>query len=239
VDPARSFVTTHWSAVLQAAHESTPAAREALEHLCKAYWYPLYVHVRRVGWSPADAQDLTQEFFARLIERRSLRLADPDRGRFRSFLLTALKHFLADEWDRLRAQKRGGDREFLSWDGLAAEERYQLEPQDPGSPERAYERRWAGMVLANALSRLEREYQRTGRLTEFNELKGFVWGAGAQGGYADVGARLGATEGAIKVAVHRLRTRFREALRHEVLQTVSSADEVDAELTHLRSLLSD
>lgn len=233
-----AFNTTHWSVVLSAGGESTPQAQAALERLCKAYRYPLYVHVRRLGWGPEDAEDLTQQFLARFIERKFLQRADPERGKFRSFLLTSLKHFLADEWDRLHAQKRGGGQAVLSWDGVDPEERYRLEPAEPLTPDRAYEKRWAATLLDGVLRQLRSEYESARRLNEFDLLKNFVWGDGLSGTYADVAAQLNTQENAIKQAVHRLRNRFREQLRLQVLQTVSSPEEVDEELRHLRSLLS-
>ena len=225
--------------MLQAGREFSPDAQAALNSLCKDYWYPLYVHVRRAGWGAEDAKDLTQQFLARFIERKYLQLADRERGRFRSFLLTSLKNFLADEWDRLRTQKRGGGQQAISWDGVDPEERYRLEPAEPSTPDRIYEKRWAGILLDSVLRQLRSEYEPIGRASEFDQLKNFVWGDGHAGPYAEAATRLGMQENALKVAVHRLRKRFREQLRLEVLRTVSSPDEVDAELRHLRALLSD
>jgi len=237
VRPAQ-FDTTHWSTVLAAGREFSPQAQEALERLCKAYWYPLYVHVRRLGWGPEDAQDLTQQFFARFLERKYLERADPERGRFRSFLLTSLKHFLTDEWEKLRTQKRGGGKQAISWDGIDPEERYRHEPAKDLTPDRIYEKRWAGILLDGVLNQLRVEYEIAGRMAEFDQLRNFVWGDGHTGTYGEVAARMKVEENAVKVAVHRLRKRFREQLRLEVLKTVSSPEEVDAELRHLRSLLS-
>ena len=232
------FATTHWSVVLQAGGEFSPEAQEALEKLCRGYWYPLYVHVRRLGWGPEDAQDLTQQFFARLLERKYLRLADPERGRFRSFLLTSLKHFLADEWEKLRTQKRGGGQPVISWEGFDPEERYRHEPAENLTPDRIYEKRWAGILLDSVLAQLRAEYEKAGRVGEFDQLKACVWGDGHAGSYAEVAARMKVEEGAVKVAVHRLRKRFREQLRLEVLKTVSSPEEVDDEMRYLRAVLS-
>ena len=232
------FVTTHWSVVLQAGDAFSPEVQEALEQLCRDYWYPLYVHARRLGWGTEDAQDLTQQFFARFLERKYLQLADPERGRFRSFLLTSLKHFLRDEWEKLRTQKRGGGQRAISWDGFDPEERYRHEPVENLTPDRVYEKRWAGILLDGVLKRLRAEYEQAGRVAEFDELKSCVWGDGHAGSYAEVAARMKVEEGAVKVAVHRLRKRFREQLRLEVLKTVSSPEEVDAELRYLRSVLS-
>ncbi|HXI72619.1 MAG TPA: sigma-70 family RNA polymerase sigma factor [Verrucomicrobiae bacterium] len=232
------FDTTHWSLVLQAGENDSPQATEALATLCRAYWYPLYIHVRRLGWGPEDAQDLTQQFFARFLERKYLERADPERGRFRSFLLTSLKHFLADEWEKLRTQKRGGGQRIISWDDYDPEERYRHEPAENLTPDRIYEKRWAGILLENVLNQLGVEYAQAGCDAEFAQFKSFVWGDGNPGTYAEVAARLKVEENALKVAVHRLRNRFREQLRLEVLKTVSSPEELDAELRHLRSLLS-
>lgn len=235
---AAVFGTTHWSVVLQAGGKTSSVAQAALEKLCHAYWYPLYIHVRRLGWGAEESKDLTQQFFARFLERKYLQLADPERGRFRSFLLTSLKHFLADEWDKSRAQKRGGGQKVISWDGLDPEERYRNEPAEKLSPDRIYEKRWAGILLESVLSQLQVEYTKAGRDAEFAQLKSFVWGDESSGTYTEVAAKLRMEEGALKVAVHRLRKRFREQLRHEVARTVSSPEEVDAELRHLRALLS-
>lgn len=232
------FNTTHWSVVLQAGGEFSPEAQEALNRLCRSYWYPLYVHVRRRGWGEEDAKDLTQQFLARFLERKYLERADPERGRFRSFLLASLKHFLADEWEKLRAQKRGGGQRTISWDDADPEERYRLEPTENLTPDRIYEKRWAGTLLDGALNQLREEYEKAGRAAEFDELKSCVWGDGHTGTYAEVAGRMKIEENAVKVAVHRLRKRFREQLRLEVLKTVSSPEEVDAELRHLRDLLS-
>jgi len=233
-----TFSTTHWSVVLQAGEEFSPDAQAALENLCRRYWYPLYVHVRRLGWSEEDSKDLTQQFFARLLERKNLRLADPDRGRFRSFLLTSLKRFLADEWDKLRTQKRGGGQPAMSWDDFDPEQRYRAEPADALTPDRIYEKRWAGVVLEGVLAQLQSEYQKAGRNADFEQLKSFVWGDGRTGSYAEVAQRLNMQENAVKVAVHRLRKRLRDQLRLEISRTVSIPEEVDAELRHLRELLS-
>jgi RNA polymerase sigma factor (sigma-70 family) len=238
VAPAgRQFLTTHWSVVLQASGAPTPEADAALNYLCRNYWYPLYAHVRRLGWGPDDAQDLTQQFFARLLEHKYFGLANPERGKFRSFLLTSLKHFLSDEWDKLKTQKRGGGR-LSSWESFDPEQRYLNEPKDLATPDRLYEKRWAGMMLESVLNQLRLEYVKAGREAEFEELKAFVWGEGNPGTYAEVASRMKIEENAAKVAVHRMRKRFRELLRQEVSRTVSSPDEVDVELHHLRSLLS-
>lgn len=231
------FDTTHWSVVLQAASQFTPQAQEALERLCQIYWYPLYVHVRRAGWREEDAKDLTQHFFSRFLERRYLQLADPERGRFRSFLLTSLKNFLANEWEKVRAQKRDRQR-TVSWDAFDPEARYQLEPTDSLSPDRLYEKRWVATLLENVLAQLRSEYEAAGRWLEFEKLKDHVWGAATGSSYAVIARELGIEENSVAVAVHRLRKRFREQLRSTVARTVESPAEVDAELRHLLTVMS-
>lgn len=235
---AGRFVTTHWSVVLAAGRKSSPQALEALGRLCQTYWYPVYAYLRREGCSPHDAQDLTQEFFARFIARDYLADVRPERGRFRSFLLAALKHFLANERDRLRARKRGGGRPLLPLDARDAETRFALEPADLASPDRLYERRWALTVLEGVLGRLKQEYAQAGKAHLFEALKGAL--AAGRGGlpYAEVARRLGSTEEAVKVAVHRLRKRYRELLRAEIAQTVAGPKEVEDEIRHLLAVLS-
>jgi RNA polymerase sigma-70 factor (ECF subfamily) len=235
----RWFTTTHWSVVVRAAENLSPESAEALAGLCRAYWYPLYVFVRRKGHSPQDAQDLTQEFFARLIEKNSVRAADRDKGRFRSFLLGALDHFLANEWRDARRLKRGGGRALFSLDDDTAEERYRLEPADQTTPERLYERRWALSLLEQSLARLEQECAAEGKRALFEAVKGLLAGERLPGGYADLARELQMSEGALTTAVHRLRRRYGELLRAQIAQTVSSPDEIGAELRHLFAALSD
>jgi RNA polymerase sigma-70 factor (ECF subfamily) len=232
-----SFATTHWSLVVAAGRRSSPASATALADLCQRYWYPLYVYVRRRVADLDEARDLTQEFFARLLERNTLALADPDRGRFRSFLLTALKHFLINEWEKNKAQKRGGGRRALTLDFDSKESQLQLEPAHTWTPERLYERHWALTLLDQVLARLRGEYQGAGKGELFDQLKGFLLGESATATHASAGQVLGMTEGAVKVAAHRLRKRYRELLRQEVAQTVADKSEVDDELRALfRSL---
>src|SRR5437762_432282 len=169
------FATTHWSVVLAAGHSSVPGAQEALETLCRAYWYPLYVYIRRQGQSPHDAQDLTQEFFARLLEKKYLRLADPDRGKFRAFLLKSLKHFLVNEWEKARTQKRGGGQSVVPLDAEIAESRYAAEPVQALTLDQVYEKRWAVTLIEAVLASLRESYAATGRLPVFETLKGFIW----------------------------------------------------------------
>lgn len=235
---AGQFLTTHWSVVLAAADTSSPQAPQALATLCQAYWYPLYAFVRRQGHSPHDAQDLTQAFFARLLEKGYLKDVDRQRGRFRSFLLASLKHFLANQWDRARALKRGGGQQVISLDERDAESRYALEPKDEQSADRLYERRWALLLLERVLGRLKQEFVSAGKAGLFEALKGVLSAGSGALPYAEVAARLGTSEAAVKVAVHRLRRRYRELLRAEIAQTVASPAEVEDEIRYLFAVLS-
>lgn len=236
LERSAAFVTTRWSAIMMAQADSSPPAREALETLCRHYWHPLYGYVRRLGHSPPDAQDLTQEFFLRLLEREFLKNADPAKGRFRSFLLVALKRFLANEWRRARAQKRGGERAHFSFDTESAESRYQLESPHI-APEVSYDRGWALALLNQSISRLRREFEGAGKLDEFERLKEFLTADRGAIPYSEI-ARAGQTnEGAIRVAIHRLRKRFRELFREEISRTVSSPAEIDDEVRYLISVL--
>lgn len=221
--------------VLQAGADSAGEAQTALANLCRTYWYPLYAYVRRQGHPIEDAQDLTQEFFARLLARQYLRLADPTRGKFRSFLLTSLKHFLINEWEKARAAKRGGAQPFpVAWDD--AENRYLAEPSRDLSPDQLFDKRWAVTIVERAQHRLREEYAAANKLPLFEQLVGHVWGEGTVG-YAESAARLNTTEGALRIAAHRMKERFRSLLREEVAQTAASAGEVDAELRYLVSVL--
>ena len=233
------FLTTHWSVVLAAKDKSSPESAAALEVLCRGYWYPLYAFVRRQGHSPSDAQDLTQEFFARLLAKEYLQAADREKGRFRTFLWVALRRFLANEWDRARRLKRGGGHTPLSLDTTAAEERYAAEGSDGVPPDRLYERRWARTLLEQALARLRAEYAAAGKTTEFERFKGVL--TAERGGipYTELATALNLGEGATRVAVHRLRKRFRELFRATVAETVGAPDEVDDELRHVVGLLSE
>ena len=235
--PRPAFATTHWSLVLSAGDQPSPQAADALEKLCRAYWLPIYAFVRRQGRSPHDAQDLTQEFFARLLEKKTLAVADPARGRFRSFLLASLKHFLANEWDKARAQKRGGGQRPIPIDAADAETKYGLEPADPATAENIYERRWALALLDQVLRRLRAEYVRDGREKLFEALKPTLTEPSRTVGYAAIAARLGASEGTVKSAVHRLRLRYRELLRAEIAHTVAGPDEVEDEIRNLFAAL--
>jgi RNA polymerase sigma-70 factor (ECF subfamily) len=234
---AGAFVTTRWSVVLTAGRSDTTRAQSALTTLCRSYWYPLYTYVRRRGYSSHDAQDLTQEFFARLLEHNWLARASRERGRFRTFLLSALSHFLANEWDKARAQKRGGAVEFLPLQLNAAETRYGAEPPDPVTPEQCYERRWALTLLDNVLLRLGAEYAEDQKGNLFGALKPCLVGERQAQPYSVLGSKLGMSEGAVKVAVHRLRQRYREILKDEIAQTVSVPEEVEEEMRYLMAVL--
>jgi RNA polymerase sigma-70 factor (ECF subfamily) len=227
-----SFLTTRWSLVVAAGRPGEPRARAALAELCEAYWRPVYAYVRRRGHASEDARDLTQAFFARLLERNAVQGADRDRGRFRGWLLGAVKHFLANEWDRAHALKRGGGVAPLSLDFETADQRLGLEPAHDLTPERAFEREWALAVLERAFQGLQEEWSARGRGELFAGLKDSLVG-GVSDGYRALGERLGLSEGAVKVAAHRLRRAFREALRAEIAETVEGEAELEAELAHL------
>jgi RNA polymerase sigma-70 factor (ECF subfamily) len=231
------FTTTHWSVVLAAGQQDAPQAGEALEKLCGTYWYPLYVYVRRRGYSVEDAQDLTQEFFARAMKKGSFGLANPARGKFRTFLLHSLQNFLANDWKSAHRLKRGGGTPCLSLDVADAERRYANEPAAMLTPERAYEKRWAMTLLEGVLANLQQEYDRAGNGRVFEELADLLWGKDASLSYARIGERLGMNEGAARGAMHRLRERFRERLRAEVAHTVTDFREVDDELRHLMAVV--
>ncbi len=231
------FATTHWSVVLTAQRSDSTRAHTALSHLCQTYWYPLYAYVRRQGQSAHDAQDLTQEFFARLLAKNYLAVADRERGRFRSFLLASLKHFLANEWKRARAAKRGGGHELISLNDEEAESRYALEPADNTTAEKIFERRWATTLLDQAIAKLRDEYVHAEKADLYAQLKDCLTVESRSVPYSALAVRLKMSEGAIKVAVHRLRARYREVLREEIAQTVSSVEDVEEELQHLFAAL--
>lgn len=232
------FGTTHWSVVLAAGDASSPEAQNALARLCQLYWYPLYCCVRRHGRSPEDSQDLTQAFFAKLIEKNQISLADRERGRFRTFLLRSLENFLRNQHAKSESQKRGGGREIVSWDAQLAEDRYQEEPSADLSPEDLFERRWASTLITETLARLRRELALSGRDELFDQLEPHLWGDDTSTPYAEIAAGLDMTVVAVKVTVHRLRSRFRALLRDEISQTVADPSEVEDEMRRLFQVLS-
>jgi RNA polymerase sigma-70 factor (ECF subfamily) len=227
------FATTHWSVVQAAGREFSPEAQAALERVCQSYWYPLYAYVRRTGRTPEDSQDLVQEFFAHFLERNYLRLADQNRGRFRTFLLTSLKHFLINDWRKATREKRGGRYQILSLDVEKTETRFRAEPVDGMSPEKLYDRRWATVLLDRVLDQLKTEFAAANRRPVFEELKSFLTGEGPESTYAEIGGRLGMTEGSLKVTVHRMRRRYRELLRKEISTTVDTPEAVEEEVREL------
>lgn len=227
------FVTTKWSLVLAAGAEASVESRDALETLCSLYWYPLYAYIRRGGCSPEEAEDLTQGFFAHLLDSGALETADPERGRFRSFLLTSAKHFVADERDKRHAKKRGEGLKVISLDVEHAEGRYRLEPVDGLTTEKLFDRQWAQALLELVLADLRGQYVQAGKERTFEQLKGFLSGNTARGSYGRASDGLGITEAAARVAVHRLRGRYRRLLREHIIQTVSAPEDVDDEIRRL------
>ena len=232
-----AFPPTHWSVVLAAGNAPSPEAREALERLCRAYWYPLYAFIRRQGCGVEEAKDLAQGFFQRLLARDFLKKASRDRGRFRSFLLTLLKHSLGDERDRQGALKRGGATVFVALDDEDAEVRFQTELAVEGTPERFFDRAWAQSVMRGAWHRLRAEQEADGKADMFSQLKPFLSRVARDGEYAELGQRLGANAHAIGMAVSRLRQRYRECVRTEIAHTVTTPVEVDEEMHYLLEVL--
>jgi RNA polymerase sigma-70 factor (ECF subfamily) len=235
---ASSLATTHWSVVLAAAHGQSPAAAAALEELCRGYWYPLYVFVRRQGHGPQDAEDLLQAFFTRFLEKDYLSEVDRSKGRFRSFLLAALKHFLANEWDKANARKRGGGAQFISLDSEDAASRYWEEPASELTPERLYEQRWACVLLERVMQRLKRDSAEAGKDQFFEALKPFLVGESRSVTYAQLALELGTSEAALKMKVQRLRQAYQRLLRDEIAQTVADPAEAEDEIRHLFSVVS-
>jgi DNA-directed RNA polymerase specialized sigma24 family protein len=231
------FRTTHWSVVLAARQEESTQAADALEKLCRIYWYPLYVYVRRRGYGHEDAQDLTQGFLLQLLERRSLERVDRGKGRFRSFLLAGLNYFLADQRDHDRAQKRGGGQPLLWFDAQGAEERYHREPVDERSPDTLFERRWALTLLDQVLARLETEFHEAGKANLFERLRLFLVGGQGETTYAQVAVELGMTGQAFKKAAQRLRHRYYALFRQEIAHTVADPAEVEDEMRHLCAVI--
>jgi RNA polymerase sigma factor (sigma-70 family) len=229
------FPTTRWTLVVAAGDPQRKDARSALVSLCENYWYPLYAYLRRRGYAPDQAQDLTQEFFMRVLEGRYLDRADPEKGRFRSFILTSLKFFVADEQDRQRAQKRGGGA-VVSFEFSSGEERYQREPGHYETPDRIFERRWALSMLERVMERLRDEFVQHGRPENFERMKVFLLGQ-SEAPYADLAREINTSEGALKVAIHRLRKRYRELFRQEIADTVADPAKVESELRYLAAVL--
>jgi RNA polymerase sigma factor (sigma-70 family) len=232
------FVPTHWSVVLAAKDRNSPQSQEALETLCRTYWYPLYVFARRQGHQPPDAQDLTQEFFVRLLQKDYLDAVERERGRFRTFLIMAFKRFLANEWDRNRAQKRGGGRTPLPLDPELIENRYQEEASVEMTADLAFDRHWAVTLLDQALARLRDEQCQQGKGAEFEILRRFLAVGKDPVGYGGVASQLGQSEAAVKMAVHRLRKRYRMVFREAIAQTVTTPADVEKEMRHLLEVLS-
>jgi len=232
------FATTRWSIVLAARDRHGPAGHQALESLCCAYWYPLYAYIRRQGHRPDDAADLTQEFFARLLEKDWLEDVSRTKGRFRTFLLVAMNHFLANERDKARAKKRGGGCRIVSLDVETAETRYRIEPADQTTPQQLFERQWALALLDQVMTRLQDQYTKDGKAGLFATLKSCLASRKGEVPYARMAEQLDSSEGAVRVAAHRLRQRYREVLRDQIAQTVSSPDEVEPEIQHLMRVLS-
>jgi RNA polymerase sigma-70 factor (ECF subfamily) len=230
---ARTFATTHWTVVVNAGHAPSAEATRAIAALCETYWYPVYAFVRRQGRNADDALDLTQGFFARLLEKRDLAGVDRERGRFRSWLVAAVKHFLSNERDRSRADKRGGGRPQVSIDAADAESRYQLEPSHELTAERVFERRWALTLLGQVLAALRGESAAEGKERLFDQLKECLGGRPGDGRYRLVADELGMGEGAVRMAAHRLRRRYRELLRQAIAQTVETPEQVDEEIAFL------
>jgi RNA polymerase sigma factor (sigma-70 family) len=234
---AGNFPVTHWSVVLTAGKPDSTRAQVALSQLCQTYWFPLYAHARRRGYNPHDAEDLTQEFFAQLLEREAFAAADPFRGRFRSFLLASMNNFLTTEWKKARAQKRDAAQEILSLDFSAAEGRYDLEPADNFTPDKAFDKQWALALLDTVLKELEADYLATGKKDLFSALRQTLAGSREAQAYGELAKSLAMSEGAVKVAVHRLRGRYRDLIRQQIANTVATPEEVAAEMRHLFAAL--
>lgn len=231
--PGDIFATTHWTVVLAAGQRHTPQSDGALEELCRTYWFPLYAYVRRRGYAKADAEDLVQAFFARLLEKNFLASLNSERGKFRAFLLVSLKHFLANEWDKAHAQKRGGGAALLLLDWQTADTKFQVAEQNELGPDKAFDREWALALLARVIERLQQECAAEGKGKLFEQLKVFLMAGKSESAQAEVARALGMEEGAVRVAVHRLRKRYRALLRDEIANTLSDAAMVDEEMRAL------
>jgi RNA polymerase sigma-70 factor (ECF subfamily) len=234
-----AFATTHWSMVLDAGNRSRPEYAPALEKLCRGYWYPIYACVRRQGHAVHAAQDLTQEFFSRLLESHGIDAVHPDKGRFRSFLIASLNHFLANEWKHARRQKRGGGKPHFSLEHESAEGRFQHEPADHFTPEKAFDRRWAETLLQHVLDRLRNEWELKDATRRFEDMKPFLLEGRGIARIADLATRLGVTEASLKWSVRKLRQRYREIFREEIAHTVSCPEAIDDEIRYLFLVLTD
>lgn len=233
----RLFATTHWSVVLQSGEAHPDRSTAALEQLCRTYWFPLFAFLRRKGYPEEDAKDLTQQFFARLLERKDFQTADARKGKFRTFLLASLTHFLSNERDRAQAAKRGGGKTILSWDSMPPEQFHRYEPATHLAPDKLFDQRWAMRLLEEAVLRLQLEMSEAGKASIFEQLKMLLTAEPRDGEYATVAERLGCTPQSIAVMVHRMRQRYRELVRSEVANTVSSPTEVEEEMRHLSAAL--
>jgi RNA polymerase sigma-70 factor (ECF subfamily) len=231
--PGDIFATTHWTVVLAAGKRSTPQSARALEELCRTYWFPLYAYVRRRGHTKEDAEDLTQAFFARFLKKNYLTGLSTERGRFRAFLLASLKHFLINEWDKARRQKRGGGVTLLSLGWQTADTQFQIAATNEPSPDKAFDREWAVALLAKVIERLQIECEADGQAKQFAELKVFLTAGKGELSHADAAKALDMDEGAVRVAVHRLRKRYRQLLRDEIAQTLADSADVDEEMRAL------
>lgn len=238
-DPPRGdvFVTTRWTVVLSAGRKSSPQSERALGELCQTYWYPLYAYVRRQGQTKEDAEDLVQAFFARFLEKNYLEGLSAERGRFRAFLLASLKHFLANKWDKSQRQKRGGGAQHLSLDWQSADKRYHLDPPDPSSPDKTFDREWALALLERVIARLQDECAAENKTNLFEQAKGYLMVGEKAIPYAEAAQSLRMDEGAVRVAVHRLRKHYRELLRDEIAQTLDDPAQVAEELRSLQAAL--
>jgi RNA polymerase sigma factor (sigma-70 family) len=231
--PGDIFATTHWTVVLAAGQRHTPQSDGALEELCRTYWFPLYAYVRRRGYSKPDAEDLVQAFFARLLAKNFLAGVDNGKGKFRAFLLASLKHFLANEWDKSQAQKRGGGAVNLSLDWQTADTKFQVAATNGPSPDQAFDREWALALLAKVIERLQKECEADGKAKLFEQLKIFLTAGKGESAQGEMAKTLGMEEGAVRVAVHRLRKRYRALLRDEIAQTLADEKQVDEEMRAL------
>ncbi|MGB7769383.1 MAG: RNA polymerase sigma factor [Verrucomicrobiia bacterium] len=231
--PDDIFATTHWTVVLAAGQHSTPQSDQAIEELCRTYWFPLYAYVRRRGHAKEDAEDLTQEFFARFLAKNYLAGLNAERGRFRAFLLASLKHFLANEWDKSQRQKRGGNIPHLSLDWQTADTQFQVAATNEPRPDKAFDREWAVTLLARVIKRLQIECEKDGHGNLFAELKIFLTAGKGALSHAEAAKTLGLDEGSVRTAVHRLRKRYRQLLRDEISQTLSDGADVDEEMRAL------